>query len=56
MHSYTIVQTQETDADCSRDSIVDKFGSLIANKGNGEKVIVGLTDLAGSRYPDGGQL
>ena len=56
MKSYTSVETQETDAECSQDSIVTNFGTLIANKANGEKAIVGLSGLAASRYPDGGQI
>ena len=55
MKSYTLVAAQETDAQCTQDSIVTTSGNLIANKANGEKVIVGLTDLARSRYPDGGK-
>ena len=55
MKSYTSVETQETDAECTQDSIVTNYGSLIANKANGEKSIVNLAALAASRYPDGGQ-
>ena len=47
----------ESDAKFTQDSIVTTFGTLIANKVNGEKVIIGLAslaNLASSRYPDGG--
>ena len=55
MKSYTLVATHEIDAQCTKDSIENFWGTLIANKANGEKAIVGLAVLALSRYPDGGQ-
>ena len=53
--SYTQIAAQESDAQCTQDSIVTPFFTLIANKVNGEKAIIGLSILAVSRYPDGGQ-
>ena len=47
--------TQQSDTFCTQDSIENFWGTLIANKANGEKAIVGLAVLALSRYPDGGQ-
>ena len=45
-----MVATQESDAQCTQDSIVSTSETLIANKANGEKDIVGLSGLAASRY------
>ena len=53
--SYSQIATQESDDQCTQDSIVTPFSTLIANKVNGEKDIIGLSILASSRYPDGGQ-
>ena len=52
--SYSLVGTQESDAQCTENSVVTTFRTLIANNANGEKVIIGLSNLARSRYPDGG--
>ena len=53
--SLTTVGTEKSDAQCTQKSIVTTSFSLIANKVNGEKDIIGLAGLADSRYPDGGQ-
>ena len=47
--SLTSVETQTSDAQCSHDSVVSTFGTLIANKANGEKATIGLSLLAKSR-------
>ena len=46
---------QESDTQCTQDSIVTNVDTIVANKANGEKVSVGLSSLARSRYPDGGK-
>ena len=53
--NYTRVSAQESDAQCSANSVKTTFGALIASKSNGEKAVIKLSTLASSRYPDGGQ-
>ena len=53
--NYTLTAAQTSDALCSQRSIVTTGGAFVANKPNGGKAIIGLSDLADSRYPDGGE-
>ena len=53
--NYSLIATQESDAQCSQNSIVTKYFALIASKANGEKAVINFATLATLRYPDGGK-
>ena len=54
--NLTVVGGQESDAQCSLNSIVTTVFKLVTNKNKGESDVINLSALAASSYPDGGQL
>ena len=54
--TYTLIGAQESDAQCSQDSIVTIARGMIAYKPNGEKAIINLFHISTIRLPAGGDL
>ena len=51
--NYTLLDTDESDAQCSPGSIVSTFSGMIAHKPNGDKMVINLVGLSAAIYPGG---
>ena len=51
--NYTLLDTDESDAQCSPGSIVSTFSGMIAHKDNGDKKAINLVGLTAAIYPGG---
>ena len=49
---YSMVGSQETDAECSQESVETTARAMIAYKPNKEKEIINLVELSKARFPD----
>ena len=54
--NLTIVGVEESDAQCSPNSVVEILFKLVTNKARGGRDVTNLSILTASSYPDGGKL